>query len=174
MNKENRELLEQVINLRLKEALENSDDRTVAFEEAMKAIDRQLKMDDKEFEKILIEMKNEFEKEKEKMRQEFELEKEERRQEFEMTMDENDKEFQINMEDKKERFELDKIDIDIKRDSKNRRVKYLEIGATVLLAPVIDASCKRAFAKLLCEFEKDYSFTTMAGKSLSGLFKFKK
>ena len=53
-------------------------------------------------------------------------------------------------------------------------MKYVEIGAAVILTPLIEAGCKKAFAHMLCEFEKDYNFTTMAGKSLSGLFKFRK
>ncbi len=60
------------------------------------------------------------------------------------------------------------------KDKKDRMVKLVEIGTAVVLAPLIEAGCKKAFAHMLCEFEKDYSFTTMAGKSLSGLFKFKK
>lgn len=60
------------------------------------------------------------------------------------------------------------------KDSKDRMVKFVEIGTAVVLAPLIETGCKKAFAHMICEFEKNDSFTTMAGKSLSGLFKFKK
>lgn len=60
------------------------------------------------------------------------------------------------------------------KDNKDRIVKFVEIGTAVVLAPLIEVGCKKAFAHMICEFEKNDSFTTMAGKSLSGLFKFKK
>ena len=45
MKKDNRELLESLIQNRLEEALKNNDENSKAFEEAMKAIDRQLEID---------------------------------------------------------------------------------------------------------------------------------
>lgn len=38
----------------------------------------------------------------------------------------------------------------------------------------IDYFTKKKFAKLICEFEKDYTFTTSAGRGLSSIFRFKK
>ena len=106
MKKENKALLQEVINDRLNKALsENGEESKAAFDEAMEAIDRQQTLD---------------------------------------------------------------------KDTKDRIVKVVEIGAAVLLAPLVEAGCKKAFAHMLCEFEKDYNFTTMAGKSLSALFKFRK
>lgn len=63
---------------------------------------------------------------------------------------------------------------DIDKDKKEKIIKVLEIGTVVVVAPLIEAACKKGFAHMICEFEKDYNFTTMAGKSLSTLFKFKK
>ena len=60
------------------------------------------------------------------------------------------------------------------KDSKDRIVKFVEIGTAVVLAPMIELGCKKVFAHMICEFERNDSFTTMAGKSLSGLFKFRK
>ena len=60
------------------------------------------------------------------------------------------------------------------KDDKDRIVKFVEIGTAVVLAPLIETACKQAFAHMICEFERNDSFTTMAGKSLSGLFKFRK
>jgi hypothetical protein len=60
------------------------------------------------------------------------------------------------------------------KDNKDRIVKFVEIGTAVVLAPMIELGCKKVFAHMICEFERNDSFTTMAGKSLSGLFKFRK
>lgn len=106
MNKDNKKLLEEVINNRLNKSLgEDTDEAKAAFEEAMQAIDRQAELDKGKNEKIM---------------------------------------------------------------------KLVEIGAAIVVAPLIEAGCKKAFARMICEFEKDYSFTTTAGKTLSALFKFKK
>lgn len=104
MKKNNRELLEQVIEDRLNKCLENTDDNDISFEEAMQAIEKQT--------------------------------------------------------------ELDKI-------KKEKIVKFVEIGALVVAAPLIEAGCKKAFAKMICTFEQDYTFTTTAGRALSSLFRFK-
>ena len=106
MKKDNKKLLEEVINDRLTKSLgDNPDEASAAFEEAMQAIDRQNELD---------------------------------------------------------------------KDKKDRMVKVVEIGMAVVAAPLIEAACKKGFARMICEFEKDYNFTTMAGKSLSSLFKFRK
>lgn len=104
MKKTNRELLNEVIEQRLKESLENPAEDNGSFEEAMAAIDRQI--------------------------------------------------------------ELDKV-------KKDKIMKCVEIGAAVVAAPLIEAGCKKAFAKMICTFEQDYTFTTTAGRALSSLFKFK-
>lgn len=53
-------------------------------------------------------------------------------------------------------------------------LKVLEIGVVLVAVPVVENRFKTKFAKMICEFEKDYNFTTTAGRSLSSLFKFKK
>ena len=65
-------------------------------------------------------------------------------------------------------------EIKVKEAKKDRMVKYIEIAGLVIAVPIIDAIVKRGFAKMLCNFEKDYTFTTTAGRSLSSLFRFKK
>lgn len=106
MKKDNKKLLEEVINDRLTKSLgDNPDEASAAFEEAMQAIDRQNELD---------------------------------------------------------------------KDKKDRMVKVVEIGMAVVAAPLIEAACKKGFARMICEFEEDHIFTTMAGKSLSSLFKFRK
>lgn len=58
--------------------------------------------------------------------------------------------------------------------AKDRWTQIGIFGAGLIASPLIDVLCKKAYAKMICEFEKDYSFTTSAGRALSGLFKFKK
>lgn len=62
---------------------------------------------------------------------------------------------------------------ELDKNNKDRIVKVVEIGAAIVAVPLIEAGCKKAFAKLICEFEKDYTFTTSAGKTLANLFRFK-
>lgn len=126
MNDSNRKLLSEVVNKRLNDALEKgvgSDEGKLAFEEAMKAVDR-----------------------------EIELEKLE--------------------ESRKDRTENIKVKSD--EAKKDRIVRFIEIGALMVAVPIVDTICKRSYAKLICNFEKDYTFTTTAGRQLSGLFRFKK
>ena len=99
MNKDNKVLLEKVINDRLNKALEDNDDSSTNFDEAMAAIDRQKDLDS------------------------------------------------------------DKI------------IKLVKIGAAVIVTPIIEAKCRKVFAEMICSFEKDYTFTTTAGKALSKLFR---
>ena len=62
---------------------------------------------------------------------------------------------------------------ELDKNNKDRIVKVVEIGAAIIAVPLIEAGCKKAFAKMICEFEKDYTFTTSAGKALGNLFRFK-
>lgn len=104
MNKVNQEMLERVINDRLKKSLEEGNsDKIQDFEDAMAAIDRQIEID---------------------------------------------------------------------RHKKDVLLKLIEVGSITLAAPLVEAGIRKMFAKLICEFEKDYTFTTSAGKSLSKIFKF--
>lgn len=51
--------------------------------------------------------------------------------------------------------------------------KYVALAAGMVVTPMIDYGVKRILATMLCEFEKDYTFTTSAGKSLMSMFRFK-
>ena len=57
---------------------------------------------------------------------------------------------------------------------KDRTVRFVVLGAEIIAVPLIDFICKKRYARMLCEFEKDYTFTTTAGRGLSSLFRFKK
>lgn len=205
MNKDNRELLESLINNRLNTAL--SSDNEQAFKEAMQAIDRQLEIDKKELEMSKQEMINNYDREKDELRQDFELKKEVIRQKFEKSVEEERKQFELekqliqnnadckrqaedrdhefNLEMIRQKFKMKELNINEKIEkvkmkfeqdeaAKDRLIKCGEIALAVLVTPMIEAGCKKAFAKMICDFEKDYNFTTMAGKSLSAIFKFRK
>lgn len=62
--------------------------------------------------------------------------------------------------------------------TQSKWLKVLEIGATVVLVPVVSAICNYVsndkYMEKICNFEKDYTFTTTPGKQSSKLFKFGK
>lgn len=207
MKKENRELLESLIEGTLKEAMGNTDDNYKALEAAMKLIDRQLELDKQELEieklkmaqehdKNRDEMKHQYELENETNRQEHELEAAELRQQFELLMQDNKnnaeserqaeaQDHEFNLEVIKQKYKLKEANITKKIEeakmklendqaAKDRLIRCGEIALAVIVTPMIEAGCKKAFAKMICDFEKDYNFTTMAGRSLSTIFKFKK
>ena len=64
--------------------------------------------------------------------------------------------------------------VKLEEAKKERLVQIGLFAAGLLISPIIEVACKKGYAKMLCEFEKDYTFTTSAGRSLSGLFRFKK
>ena len=207
MKKENRDLLESLIEGTLKEAMGNTDDNYKALEAAMKLIDRQLELDKQELEieklkmaqehdKNRDEMKHQYELENETNRQEHELEAAELRQQFELLMQDNKnnaeserqaeaQDHEFNLEVIKQKYRLKELNVTKKIEeakmklendqaAKDRLIKCGEIALAVIVTPMIEAGCKKAFAKMICDFEKDYNFTTMAGRSLSTIFKFKK
>lgn len=57
---------------------------------------------------------------------------------------------------------------------RNMIIKGVEIGVALVAVPVVQYFCNKGYAKLICTFEKDYTFTTSAGRSLNKLFNFKK
>lgn len=207
MKKENRELLESLIEGTLKEAMGNTDDNYKALEAAMKLIDRQLELDKQELEIEKLKMAQEHDKNRDEMKHQYELENETNRQEHEINAAELRQQFELLMQDNKNNAESErqaeaqdhefnlevikqkyklkeanitkkieeaKMKLENDQAAKDRLIKCGEIALAVIVTPMIEAGCKKAFAKMICDFEKDYNFTTMAGKSLSTIFKFKK
>ena len=87
-----------------------------------------------------------------------------------------------NSDDIKAKIERDRLNADVQNSciehniekSKNNSqtaLRVLEIAAAVVVAPIVEHKFRKGFAKMICEFEKDYNFTTTAGRSLSKLFK---
>lgn len=95
----------------------------------------------------------------------------------EVIKDRLEKSLDEDAENREEAFReaMDAIDRqnELDKNNKDRIVKIVEIGAAIVAVPLIEAGCKKAFAKMICEFEKDYTFTTSAGKTLANLFRFK-
>lgn len=207
MKKENRKLLESLIEGTLKEAMGNTDDNYKALEAAMKLIDRQLELDKQELEIEKLKMTQDHDKNRDEMKHQYELENEtnrqahelnaaELRQQFELLMQDNKnnaeserqaeaQDHEFNLEVIKQKYKLKELNVTKKIEeakmklendqaAKDRLIKCGEIALAVIVTPMIEAGCKKAFAKMICDFEKDYNFTTMAGKSLSTIFKFKK
>lgn len=56
----------------------------------------------------------------------------------------------------------------------NRVIKYIELVAIPVALMTVDYLFKMRYMKTVCNFEKDYTFTTTPGRSVSQLFKFKK
>lgn len=62
--------------------------------------------------------------------------------------------------------------------TQNKWLKILEIGATAVIVTVVRAVCDHVsndrYMEKICNFEKDYTFTTTPGKATSRMFKFGK
>ena len=62
-----------------------------------------------------------------------------------------------------------------KEEAKRERIfKIATIIVEIFGAAAFDYFVKVKFAKLICTFERDYTFTTHAGKSISDYFRFKR
>lgn len=171
MKKENMDLLETLIGDRLRKSMVDDENAEQNFNEAMKAIDRQLEIDKRESEMEKELVKQRYDTEKEIDKQKFEMSKEEKRQSFESVRD--DKNIKCEMDKKAIDKEIELAKLKSQKDSNRieKSIKLIEIGATLIAAPLIGLKCNTLFAKTICEFEKDYTFTTTAGKTLSKLFK---
>lgn len=99
--------------------------------------------------------------------------------------DGNNAAFRQAMEAIDRQIELSKVDASndeilkkqefAEKDAKiNWIIRGAEIMVITLAVPIIQYRCNMRYAKVLCNFEKDYTFTTSAGRSLSRLFQFKK
>lgn len=57
---------------------------------------------------------------------------------------------------------------------KDRWVQIGTFGAGMLLGPTLEYIFKSAFARYICEFEKENTFISTPGRTLSDVFRFKK
>lgn len=90
-----------------------------------------------------------------------EVSEEERKQALKDAMEATDRHIQI-----------EKMESSRKEDKKNKILKCVEIGVPVALF-ALDCTFKIIYMKKVCNFEKDYTFTTTPGKGIGSLFRFK-
>ena len=172
------------------------------LEDALKAIDKMnsIAKNELDLEKIKLELENKLQIEKIKLEsdrkkleleieaknkvemEKINLERERIKLEREKYILENNTKNRV--EDEKIRIEGEKIRLEREKNCdviniENEKLvidsllKVLEIGVALVAVPMIDNKFKTRFAEMICNFEKDYNFTTTAGRSLSSLFKFK-
>ena len=160
MYNENYDKLNELLTMRLDEAISNRTDfedyNNEPYLEAMK----------------IAEVINNIDK------QETELEK----TKMDIRCRENSDDIKAKIERDRLTIERDRLNADVQNSciehniekSKNNSqtaLRVLEIAAAVVVAPIVENKFRKGFAKMICEFEKDYNFTTTAGRSLSKLFK---
>ena len=160
MYNENYDKLNELLTMRLDEAISNRTDfedyNNEPYLEAMK----------------IAEVINNIDK------QETELEK----TKMDIRCRENSDDIKARIERDRLTIERDRLNADVQNSciehniekSKNNSqtaLRVLEIAAAVVVAPIVENKFRKGFAKMICEFEKDYNFTTTAGRSLSKLFK---
>ena len=148
---ENMYMLEKVIGDNLDEANAcelDSEEYKRAYKNAMGAIDRYIQIKKIESEDKELEQKRLLEERK----------LEDAKSEFE----------------KKLILENAKIEASKEDQKINRIIRIVEVAAIPAGLFVLDCLFKRYYMKQVCNFEKDYTFTTTPGRSISGLFKFKK
>ncbi len=91
----------------------------------------------------------------------------------------------IAEEDKKQAFdeamkaadrviEINKIEAEKDGKKINKILKYVEMVAVPVALAALDYFFKMRFTKTVCHFEKDYTFTTQAGRSVSQFFRWRK
>ena len=160
MYNENYDKLNELLGMRLDEAISNRTDfedyNNEPYLEAMK----------------IAEVINNIDK------QETELEK----TKMDIRCRENSDDIKAKIERDRLTIERDRLNADVQNSciehniekSKNNSqtaLRVLEIATAVVVAPIVENKFRKGFAKMICEFEKDYNFTTTAGRSLSKLFK---
>lgn len=175
MRNANYEMLNELLKDRLEIALSglpNEDDYdNRAFNEAIKLA-----------ETINILDKNNVDMTKLEKELENKLEIEDKKNEIQRIKNELEINAKKEVDKEKLRIESEKLRLDNQKSVNNynleqdklrtqRLLKVLEVTAAVVLTPMIDNKFRTKFAKLICNFEKDYNFTTTAGRSLSKLFK---
>lgn len=173
MNESNRDLLDQVINQNLTEALNakgGSEEAKTYFRQAMDAIDRQINLNkvdctyQENYDKLESETKRLEEIDKAKLdieSQKMEIERQE-----------------IEIEKQKielERLNRDRDDQFRNEDTRNAMIfRCIELGCSCLIAPIVGYCVNRKLSKVIMRWEEGNTFITTPGKSLKGMFKFGK
>ena len=169
MIEENRKLLEDVIAKKLQNALDaeaGSDEEKKFFDHAMTPVDKQINLDKVDCAEQENQDKNETENRKLEAEtnlnnEKFELEKEK----FELEKSKAEREQVI--QDRDEAFRG--------KDARNTIIiRGAEIACSCIIGPIIGYRINRALSKLIMRWEEGNTFTTTPGKTLRGMFQFKK
>ncbi len=173
MNESNRELLDQVINTSLNNALQaeaGSDESKAYFRQAMDAIDRQINLNkvdcayQESYDKLEAERSRIDEVEKQKIEienQKLEVERE-------------------KIEIEKQKNEIEKLNCEQEdkfrtEEARNNMIfKGIEIVCGCIVAPMVGYGVNRGLSKLIMRWEDGSTFVTTPGKALRGMFQFKK
>ena len=189
MYNENYDKLNELLTMRLDEAISNRTDfddyNCEPYLEAMKIAEVINNIDKQETELRKTQMDIHCRENSDNIKAKIE----EERLEIEKEKFQMDIRCRENSDDIKEKIEKERLTIerdrlnadvqnscienDIERSKNNSQtaLRVLEIAAAVVVAPIVENKFRKGFAKMICEFEKDYNFTTTAGRSLSKLFK---
>lgn len=92
---------------------------------------------------------------------------------FRQAMEAIDRQIKISELDASTDEQIKKQDQSKEEAKKDRLVKLVEICAVPLVLVGVQYVCNMRYAKVLCNFEKDYTFTTSAGRAMSKFFNFK-
>lgn len=92
---------------------------------------------------------------------------------FRQAMEAIDRQIKISELDASADEQVKKQDQSKEEAKKDRLVKLVEICAVPLVLVGVQYVCNMRYAKVLCNFEKDYTFTTSAGRAMSKFFNFK-
>ena len=85
----------------------------------------------------------------------------------------NEEAFKQAMEAVDKDIEYDKMYLNREMREREMIMDTIKMSIGGIVGLSLENMFKSRFARMLCEFEKDYTFTTTAGRSLSSLFKFK-
>lgn len=162
MIEENRKLLEDVITKKLQNALDaeaGSDEEKKFFDQAMTAVDKQINLD-----KVDCTYQENYDKnetENRKLEAETNLNKEK----FELEKSKAEREQVI--QDRDEAFR--------DKDARNTIIiRGIEVACSCVISPIIGYGINRGLSKLIMRWEEGNTFTTTPGKTLRGMFQFKK
>lgn len=92
---------------------------------------------------------------------------------FRQAMEAIDRQIKLSELDASADEQIKKQDQSKEEAKKDRLVKLVEICAVPLVLVGVQYVCNMRYAKVLCNFEKDYTFTTSAGRAMSKFFNFK-
>ena len=88
--------------------------------------------------------------------------------------EEKEQAFKEAMEAMDRCIELERAESAKNEQGLNRIVKYVEVAAVPVGVLVLDSIIKWKYMKTICNFEKDYTFTTTPGRGISSFFRFKR